>query len=352
MDISYDRLETWQKFALLEMAMDRLQRKKHMTALIRFVRSKYDINLVCREYKLDIPDLEVEDIMESALAKLARRFDYVPPDRQIRMLQVFDEERDLMRTFKRTADEVVTDDGQESPKQDQWPFAMPSEMQLELLGQLFKGAASEYHSDLRYTFRMTGYDAVKAAELLDLSDLLVTEKDDNVVKEFEDLLQQVPKEEREGARALLIANKYNIDATCTHLGIKRFPGKSKKKRGGKTINITGNFKKPPLPEPNIWPDTDACTPALLPYQMQHHPTVVDLHYFTLEDAREALQTFVKHHRRHNTGEVRIITGRGKNSADAKHTISKLVDNELKNMGVKFNRNPRNKGEIFATVRRI
>ena len=132
--------------------------------------------------------------------------------------------------------------------------------------------------------------------------------------------------------------RYNVQNTCNQLGLWRF--KPNPRQRGQQIAFTPRYKRIERNLP-AWPDHDKEEQADYDTQVENHPKIIDLHYFTLEEARECVDHYIKYHKKIETPEVLITTGRGNNST-SKNTIKKQTIKQLKKQNVTFQVNPRNK----------
>ena len=82
------------------------------------------------------------------------------------------------------------------------------------------------------------------------------------------------------------------------------------------------------------------------------PSVLDLHGFTVQEAFEALEAFLAHHKQAKTPKVEVITGKGRGSRGLiKSEIFKWLDNPKIGQYVKEMTLSRDGGAVFIVLKK-
>ncbi|KAE9553722.1 hypothetical protein FO519_003077 [Halicephalobus sp. NKZ332] len=180
---------------------------------------------------------------------------------------------------------------------------------------------------------------------LDPDDVDPGSPENEALVEFKAILnKQRPQNEHQEALVMLRDNKYNVQVTCDQIGLQRF--RSNPRKRGKQIAFVPKYSRNEVDCP-VWPDHENMIKADYDVQILDHPRIIDLHYFTLQEASESVDRFINYHKKLITPEVIITTGRGTNSAGRK-TIKTQTIKQLKDKNVKFEVNSRNPGQLRVT----
>ena len=212
---------------------------------------------------------------------------------------------------------------------------------------------------LHFRFNIPVIRDVLELSPLDPDDVDPESSDFEALVEFKEILSEKrPVNEHHEALVLLRDNKsvkisniiltarsrYNVQAACNLLGLSRSRTRPKKRE--QRIIFCPKYSRN-QPECPVWPDHDNMVKADYDMQIQNHPAIIDLHYFTLQEARECVERYISYHKKLETREVFITTGRGINSA-SKKTIKNQTIKQLKSKKVEFKVNPINAGQLMVT----
>jgi|UniRef100_A0AC35GHI9 hypothetical protein len=331
-------------YGYLEIILQKCDKSFWTRVCNTFMDTGYSIKEICKIS--NIPFKTIQDIPineESDFVKFSERLNYVPKSERIDYLWIFLDCWDLSTAFNRISNLMVLH-SEVAPKNDQWPFKIPTkEMHQEFIKLL-----DEVGNDPQVyaLFRMHDYNINMVKELLGIP---LNKTNNNTVtdKEFEELCEALNPEEREGAFEIYCSNNRDIELTCQLLGIKRCPKKGHRNHNT-NLNVNREFYRPKAPL--IWPNHELQEPAEILFQIQSHPLVIDIHYYTCAEATEAITKFLTFHQSKKTySELCIITGKGNNS-ESKAILKDHVKQLLKNMNIKNNVDPRNAGQILLSLK--
>uniref|UniRef100_A0AC34GSV1 Smr domain-containing protein n=1 Tax=Panagrolaimus sp. ES5 TaxID=591445 RepID=A0AC34GSV1_9BILA len=330
-------------YGLLENILQKCDKSLWTRICNVFMDTGYNVKDMCKICEIPfqtIQGIKIND--QSDFIKYSKILNYVPKGEQSDYLWIFLDCWNLSTAFNRISNLMVLH-GEVAPRNDQWPYKIPSNEIHEKFVKLLEEVGND--PQVYALFRMHDYDIDMVKGMLGIP----IEKTDDIVsdKEFEELCQALKPEEREGALEIYCSNGRNIELTCQLLGIKRCPRKGHRHQ---KINLNVNRQYTRPKEHLIWPNHEFQEPAEILFQIQEHPLVVDIHYYTCAEATEAITKFLTFHRSKKTlSELRIITGKGNNSQN-KSILKDHVKQLLKNMNVKNMVDPTNSGQILLSLK--
>uniref|UniRef100_A0A914Y9C1 Smr domain-containing protein n=1 Tax=Panagrolaimus superbus TaxID=310955 RepID=A0A914Y9C1_9BILA len=308
-----------------------------------FMDTGYNIKDMCKICEIPLQTIQGIPINDqSDFVKFSKILNCVPKGEQIDYLWIFLDCWDLSTAFNRISNLMVLH-GEVAPRKDQWPYKIPTAERHEKFVQLLEKVGND--PQVYALFRMHDYDIDMVNQLLGIP---IEKSNDTVVdEEFEELCKALKPEERGGALEIYCSNGRNIELTCQLLGIKRCSRKGHRNQNI-NLNVNRQFIRPK--EHLIWPNHELQEPAEILFQIQDHPMVVDIHYYTCAEATEAITKFLTFHRSKKTlSELRIITGKGNNS-QSKSILKDHVKQLLKNMNIKNMVDPTNSGQILLSLK--
>uniref|UniRef100_A0AC35GQX6 Smr domain-containing protein n=1 Tax=Panagrolaimus sp. PS1159 TaxID=55785 RepID=A0AC35GQX6_9BILA len=318
------------EFGNLEIILQRTEKDLWTKICEVFVETDYNIEETCKSCYFSMKELQELPKKESDFVKFSKILDYVAKDERLDYLWIFLDCWNLQASFERISS-IMFHSGEIAPKNNQWPFELPTEEENKKFMKLLE----EVNEDPQvYAL----YDISAVREMLGLSSENESIGEEFFDAEFEELCLSLESNEREGALEIYKSNGRDIHLTYHLLGIQK---PSKKSHFFKPLHIKRQFHQP---KPHIiWPNHITQEPAEILFQIQSHPTIIDIHYYKCSEATEAITTFLKYHQREKIcKELKIITGKGKNS-ETKSILREHVKQQLKYMKIKCSFDPKNSG---------